>query len=90
MNERERLRDGLEGGRHGGVIAGGRLELRERAAYVVQRDVRVGRELARSLELVERAHRLRDGRREVHEVTRHARVGLQGVESARERLACRA
>jgi hypothetical protein len=66
------------------------LELRERATYVVQRDVGVWRELARSFELVERAHRLCDGGRKVDEVTRHARISLQRVESARERLACRA
>jgi hypothetical protein len=67
-----------------------RLELRERSAHVVQRDVGMRRELAGPLELVKSAHRLRDWSREVDEVAGHTRVGLQRIESARERLACRA
>jgi hypothetical protein len=90
MNERERARDGLERGVHRGVGSARGLELCERTAQMVQRDVRVRGDLVRALELMERAHGLGYRRREVYEVARNGRVRLKSIEPARERLACRA
>lgn len=52
-------------------------------------DLGVRRELSRALELVKRSHPLCDRRGELDEVRRHRRIGLERVESARERLARR-
>jgi hypothetical protein len=57
---------------------------------VTQRNIGMGSELIRPLDLVQCSHRLSNGGGEVDEVARHRRIGLQSVESARERLACRA
>ena len=81
-------RDRLERRGHGRMTARRSLELSQRTANVIQRDVRMRRELTRSLELMQRAHRLCDRGREVDEMARHARIGLQGIEPARERFAC--
>jgi hypothetical protein len=67
-----------------------RLELCERAAHVVQRDLGVRSELARLLQLVEGTHCLGNRRCELHEMLRNARIRLQGIEALREVLARRA
>lgn len=70
-------------------MRGGRcLELGERAAHVIQRDIGVGGELSGALELVERSHRLRDRSGELDQMARDARVCLESIQSTRERLAC--
>jgi hypothetical protein len=89
MHESERARHRLERGRDRGVTARRGLKLRQRTTNVVQRDVRVRRELIGALDLVQGPHRLGDGSSEVDEVGRHARIALQSIESARERFACR-
>jgi hypothetical protein len=86
MHEPERRRDRFERLRHRGMRGRLRLKLRERATNVIQRDVRMRRELIRSFDLVERAHRLRDRGGELHQVLRDTGICLERVEPLREVL----
>ena len=88
MDARERSSDGLHRlGHHGDGSRLG-LELAQRGARVVERDLRVRNELraVRAFDGVESTHRLGDRRREIQELRRDVRVGLQGTETAREVL----
>ncbi len=83
VHERERAGDRFHRRADGREIRRSRLELGERLAHVLERDVRVRDEgcAVRLLDLVERAHRLRDRRGELHELRRQVRVGLQRAET---------
>jgi hypothetical protein len=86
MHHPERRRDGLYRRLDRRVGRGGRLELCERGADVVERDVGVRHELrpVRTLDLVERSHGLGDRGSELNEVRRNVGVGLKGVQPAGE------
>jgi hypothetical protein len=64
------------------------LKLSERAAHVRECNVCVRRELIRALELMKCAHRLRDRSGELDEMTRHAGIGLESIQSTRETFTC--
>jgi hypothetical protein len=80
VHETERRRHSLDCLGHRGVIIWLRLELRERGSNVLEGHVGVGQKLrsVRALDLMERPHRLRDWRREIHQARRDVGVGLKG------------
>jgi hypothetical protein len=88
MDVPERARHRFEGRRHGGELRGLRLELRDRGLEEGKRRGRVGRELrpARALDLVERAHRLRDRCGQLEQALWNVGIRLEGVEASRERF----
>ena len=79
---------GLERDRHGRILRGLRLKLGHRGLQERQGGGGVRRELraSGSLDLVQRAHRLRDRRRELEQALRNVGIRLEGVEASRERF----
>jgi hypothetical protein len=78
----ERGGDGRELRRLRLKLGHGDLEMRERC-----RGVRQQLRTARALDLVQRAHRLRDGCRELEQLRWHVGICLEGVQTSSERFA---
>jgi len=79
---------GLERRRDGGMPHWLGLELREGALEVGERSLGVRRGLrpAGALDLMQRPHRLRDGRRELEQRGRDVRIPLKRAKPSRKRL----